>query len=315
MNKKKPRIMVAGVGGVGGLIASKLVQHYTDSVTLIARGARAEHLKSEGLKVNSDLYGDFTVYPAHVVERADGCEKQDLILISVKNAALEGIAEQIRGAVGPDTIIMPVMNGVTAADRIYSIFPGAHTMMSVIYTVSMVLEDYTVRQLGRFTYIDAGPLVEDEAEREKLATCLKILNEAEIRANESADVRAACWNKYILNSAYNGMTAAYDLTIGDIKHDEALACKYRDIMTEAYNVGMALGVGLSDDLIDINMRKLYKTTDDSTSSLSRDFDRHISGEYELFGKDIADMGRTVGIETPHIDKMHQAMLSRISSWK
>ena len=315
MDINNPKILVAGVGGVGGMLAAQLIKTYGDSVTLVARGKRAEHLKSHGLTMNGDLFGDYTVQPACVVENTDGCGIQDLIIVSVKNGALEGITEQFKSAVGPGTIIMPVMNGVTAADRIHGIFPDAHTMMSVIYTVSMVQDDFTIRQLGRYTYINAGPVVENEEERNNLQICADILNAAGIRTSCSENVKGACWSKYILNSAYNGMTAAYDVTIGDIKHSEELHTMYREIMTEAYNVGTALGVDLPEDLVDTNMKKLEKTTDDSTSSLSRDFDRHISGEYLLFGKDISDMGQNVGVETPRIDAMHEAMLKRIASWE
>lgn len=315
MDTNNPKILVAGVGGVGGLIAAQLVRKYGGNVTLIARGKRAEELKEKGLVVSSDLYGSYTVRPERVIERTDGVESFDLIIVSVKNAALEGIAEQFKSVVGPDIVIMPVMNGVTAADRIHGLFPQAHTMMSVIYTVSMVTEDGSIRQLGNYTNIYTGPAVENEEERNRLNECIEVLNGAGIKTRASDDVRAACWSKYILNCAYNGMTAADDVTIGDIKHNEAMVEEYREIMEEAFNVAKALGVSVPDDLVEGNMRKLYNTTDDSTSSLSRDFDRHISGEYELFSKDIADMGRTCGIETPRIDAMYEKMLNRIASWK
>ena len=315
MNTDNPKILVAGVGGVGGLLAAQLIKRYGGNVTLIARGKRAAQLKEKGLVVDSDLYGGYTVQPAHVIESAGADEKQDLIIVCVKNAALEGIAEQFKEAVGPDTVIMPVMNGVSAADRIHGIFPEAHTMMSVIYTVSMVLDDGSVRQLGNYTNIYCGPVVENTDERARLGECIDVMNGAGIKTRAADDVRAAGWSKYILNSAYNGMTAAYDVTIGDIKHDPGMVEEYRAIMTDAFNVARALGVAVPDDLVEGNIRKLFNTTDDSTSSLSRDFDKHISGEYELFSKDIADMGGSCGIETPHIDAMHEMMLERIASWE
>ena len=314
MDTNNPKIMVAGVGGVGGLLAAQLVRKYGGNVTLIARGERAAMLKEKGLVMDSDLYGCYTAQPSHVIERAEGPEKQDLIIVCVKNAALEGIAEQFKEAVGPDTVIMPVMNGVSAADRIHDIFPQAHTMMSVIYTVSMVLENGSVRQLGNYTNIYCGPVVENADERARLSECIEVLNGAGIKTRAADDVRATGWSKYILNSAYNGMTAAWDVTIGDIKHDPGLLEEYRTIMTEAFSVAKALGVAVPEDLVEGNMRKLFNTTDDSTSSLSRDFDRHISGEYELFSKDIADMGKSCGIETPHIDAMYEKMIERITQW-
>ena len=309
------KILIAGVGGVGGLLAGQLIKKYADEVTLLARGAKREHYLNYGLTIESDLYGDYNVMPAGVVEDAEGLGVQDLIIVSVKNGSLEGMLDKIQAAVDGHTIIMPVMNGVSAPDVIHRRFPDAHTMMSVIYTVSMVNEHLAIRQLGQFTRIFAGPVVENEQERVLCRRVVETFTAAGIEIKESADVRADCWSKYVLNSAFNGVTARWGITIGDIKHSEELKKDYRAVMDEAWQVGRALGVNLPDDLVERHMSSLERSTDDSTSSLSRDFDAHIFGEAELFSKDIADMGKSVGIKTPYLDSYYQGMVERSQSWK
>ena len=62
------KITVVGIGGVGGLLSGVLIRQYGDDVSLIARGPRAEHLRTNGLTLHSDAYGEFTVKPAGVTD-------------------------------------------------------------------------------------------------------------------------------------------------------------------------------------------------------------------------------------------------------
>ena len=82
------KIMVVGIGGVGGVLAANLVKKYGADVSLVARGKRKEALQQNGLTLHSDLYGEFTVRPACVEQDPAACGVQDLILICVKNDAL-----------------------------------------------------------------------------------------------------------------------------------------------------------------------------------------------------------------------------------
>ena len=106
------KITVLGVGGVGGLLAGQLIRQYGDAVSLVARGGRGEHLRRQGLTIHSDLYGEYTVQPAAVTADPAELGVQDLILVSVKYAQLETAAAQLAPIVGPDTLVLPVMNGV-----------------------------------------------------------------------------------------------------------------------------------------------------------------------------------------------------------
>ena len=110
------RMTIVGVGGVGGVLAGPLLRKYGSAVSLVARGERAEHLREKGLTLHSDLYGDFTAPAPSVVETPGELGVQDFVLVCVKNDALPRVLEQIRPIVDEHTIVVPVMNGVTAMD-------------------------------------------------------------------------------------------------------------------------------------------------------------------------------------------------------
>lgn len=296
MNTQK--ILIAGVGGVGGVLAGQLIKAYGDQVTLIARGKRKEHFQTQGLTIDGELYGQYTVHPACVVEDASNLPVQDIIFVCTKNDALEQILSQIAPAIGPDTLVMSVMNGVTAGSRIRAFLTQGHALESVIYTVSSSGPDYTVKQLGGYTRIFAGSVDEDQAGNNGTQKVVDLLSAAGIESHYSENVQASCWTKYILNCAYNVVTARHGITIGQIKQSSTLRVEYRTLMEEAKSVADARGITLPDDLVDQHMALLDRTNDASTSSLSRDFDHGIIGEMEVFSGDLIRMADEKGVDVP-----------------
>ena len=304
MSKK---ITVVGIGGVGGLLAGVLIRHYGENVSLIARGARAEHLRTEGLTLRSDAYGDFTVKPAAVVADPAELPVQDLVLVCVKNDALESVAQQILPIVGPDTVVLPVMNGVTAAKKLLKILPVGTVPGCVIYTVSGAGADFTITQQGKFTELTVGAQVADPIQQARAVETAAVFTEAGIQCKAVEDVAVAIWTKYVLNCAYNVATARWGCTIGGIKSDESRVEDCRALLTESWKVGVASGVALPEELPEKQLRRILKTSDDSDSSLGRDFAAGRAGEMEVFCGDVIRMAAEYGVDVPMTQKYYDAL--------
>ena len=110
------RVAVFGIGGVGGYVAGMLAKAYPH-VTMVARGARAESIRENGLVLHSDYKGEIIARPERVVTVRD-MGQQDYIFICVKNYSLAEVCESIRDMVTDDTVIIPVMNGVDPGENI-----------------------------------------------------------------------------------------------------------------------------------------------------------------------------------------------------
>ena len=312
-NTNDMKIMVFGVGGVGGAVSGKLLQKYGAQVTLIARGARKEHLEKEGLTIHGDFLGDFTVEAPVVTEDPSACPVQDIVIISVKNDALAKAMELLSPVIGEGTIVVPIMNGVSAYKRLTETFPQAVVLPSVIYTVSMAMDDYSIVQKGKFTHIFVGPLTEKDTEKARLFH--QVMSDADIDCRYSDNVLTEVWNKYVLNCAYNVSTARFGCKVGDIKYNGDRRAEYRILMEEACAVGLAEGVSLADDLVDRHMKRLDNTTDDSDSSLSRDFEAHKVGELEVFCGDVIHMAEEKNVDVPMTKEYYQALLEIVESWE
>ena len=306
---KDMRCTVLGLGGVGGVVGGKLASYYGESITFIARGARGESIRRNGLTVHSDFMGEFTAHPGCVQDTPDGLPVQDLILVCVKNDALEAAALQLRPIVGPDTVVIPVMNGVTAAEKLAELLPQAHVPLCVIYTVSMANADFSITQQGRFTHIFLGAQKKSEAENQICRDICAYMAEAGLDMRYTDIPETEVWTKYIWNCAYNVATARWVCDIGFIKHDPDLLAEYKDLLLEATAVARARGVALPDTLMNKQLDKLAHTSSSATSSLGRDFAEHKKGEMEVFCGDVLRMGTALHIEMPVTKKYYEAMLA------
>ncbi len=301
------RLTLVGPGGVGGLLSAPLVRQYGSAVTLVAHGKRGEALRRNGLTLHSDLYGTFTVQPAVVAETPAELPVQDYVLICVKNGALPEVAKQIAPIVGPDTVVLPVMNGVTAGAVLREQLTQGIVLESVIYTVSGSQPDYSIVQQGKFTQLFAGAQPGDARGAEAAKRLVDIIHGAGIDCRLSEDVRAAIWSKYVLNCAYNVATARWGCLIGGIKGDPARMEDCRSLMTEAWTVGRACGVALPEDLVQRHMVRIEKTTNDSDSSLGRDFAAGRAGEMEVFSGDLIRMARQHQVDVPVTERYYAAL--------
>lgn len=304
-------IAVVGIGGVGGLLSGALVRHYGDHISLVARGDRVRHLRQAGLTVHSEVYGEFTVHPATVAETPAELAVQDLILVCVKNGALPSVARQILPMVGPETVVLPVMNGVTAADVLRGTLPVGTVLGSVIYTVSGAGADYSITQQGKFTTLYVGGAPGDEAQAALAAQVADTLSAAGIDCQTAQDVRSDIWSKYVLNCAFNVATARWGCPIGGIKADPERMEDCCCLLTEAWSLGRAAGVPLPEDLVERHLRRIIKTSDESDSSLGRDFAARRSGEMEIFSGDVVRMAEQLGVDAP-VSRRYYAALADIA---
>lgn len=309
------KIMVVGVGGVGGVLAANLVKKYGESVSLIARGPRRESLRQNGLTLHSDLYGEFTVHPACIEEDPALCGVQDLILICVKNGGLQKVCRQILPVVGEHTAVMAVMNGVSAGQELAQRLGKGVLVDSVIYTVSSAGSDYSITQKGSYTYLNIGSHTDSEEGKKAAQEIADLLNAAGVDCKVSRNVQAAIWKKYVLNCAFNVATARWGYTIGQLAADAAKRADCRALMAEAAAVAAKMGVPLPEDLVDKHMVTMMEnTTPNSDSSLSRDFDAGKVGEMEVFSGYIVRKAAELGVPAPVSCEYYEGLKARAAGF-
>ena len=307
MKTEDKKIAVIGIGGVGGYVAGMLAKAYPQ-VTMVARGARAESIHEKGLVLHSDYKGEIVAKPERVVPVRE-MGQQDYIFICVKNYSLAEVCESIRDMVTEDTVIIPVMNGVDPGEKIRALIKKGTVVDSLIYTVAFANSDFSISQQDTFTWLCIGIKDANEKQQEKVREVAEILKGADIDYRDEGDIQVEIWRKYILNCAFNVMTAFYDNTIGELRKDPVKAEQYERLVWEAASVGRAKGVALTDEHINEVIHKFrHVHADNATSSLERDFRiRKKETELETFSGYIVQEAKRLGVDIPLSEKMYEGL--------
>lgn len=288
------RVTVMGSGGTGGYFGGLLARAGED-VTFIARGAHLAAIRARGLTVRSRLVGDFTV-PARATDDPAESGRADLVLFCVKAYDTETAAERLRPAVGPDTVILPVQNGIDSAERIGRVV-GSERVMGGLAGVSSVVEapgviehraGPDVIQLGE---LDGPP----GARAERIADALR---RAGVKAQVRPDMRVALWEKFVLICGLSGLTALTRLPLGAVLACPETRALFQQAMEETEAVGRAVTVAVPDGHAG-RMMKFFEGSDPAIrGSLYYDLAAGRRLEIETLNGTVVRLGRERGVPTP-----------------
>src|SRR3954447_23185017 len=187
------RIVVFGTGGVGGYFGGRLAQAGADG-TFIARGAMLDALVTRGLRVDS-LKGDFTLGRVRATDHPSTTGHADVILVCVKAWQVPEVAALMQPMLGPDTIAIPLENGLEAPEQLAAVLGPGHAGGGLCGIVSSVVGPGHIRHAGIDPFVNLGELDNRRSER------LERLREAFVRAGVGADIppdiHRAMWSKFL----------------------------------------------------------------------------------------------------------------------
>ena len=205
------RILVVGAGALGGYFGGCLLRAGRD-VTFMVRGPRAAQLARDGLRVSSP-HGDFEVSVRTVLAN-EVRERFDLVLVAVKSYSLVEAADQFAPAVGRDTVILPVVNGMRHIEALSAQF-GADRVLG-----GMAIISATLGRNGRIIqFIPNHDLVFGELSgglTDRIRALLSALEGASFNARASDVVMLEMWEKWAGLVTNAGMTALMRASLGDI---------------------------------------------------------------------------------------------------
>jgi 2-dehydropantoate 2-reductase len=297
------RIAVVGTGGVGGGFGAALARAGAD-VTFIARGAHLAAMKAQGLQVRSDR-GDIHLVPTNATDDPAAIGKVDVVLFCVKLWDVESAGQHIKPLIGSDTAVIPLQNGVDAAERLIPILGSNAVMGGVAQISASITGPGVIQQVGTFMRMIFGELDGRRSKRGEdfLVLCLR----AGFDATLSEQILTDLWMKFILLASNASIMAATRQPIGKLRDDPDL----RQIFTAAYrevvDVGRAKGVALPADAVDRVVDLTSHMPPAMKASMALDLDRGNRLELPWLGGKVVELGRQLGVPTP-THSMMAAML-------
>lgn len=298
------KILIMGTGGMGGYYGALLAQQGHE-VTFIARGAHLYAIRHEGLRVKS-IFGDFIVSPASATDDPINVGPVNLILFCVKTYHTDEAAQAIRPAVGRDTVVMSLQNGIDAAERIGKVIGQEHLVGGVTWLSSAVEAPGVIKHISQFRRIVFGELGGGGSER--IQSIFEVLNQIGIVVEISEDIQKVLWTKFLFIAAVSSLGSLTRLPMGDYRSVPEARDLLIRIMQEVESLARIQDIPLDDDVITKTLEFIDTSGPHIKPSMQLDVEAGRRTELESMIGVIGRKGRELGVPTPGADFAYAALL-------
>jgi 2-dehydropantoate 2-reductase len=262
------RILVVGAGGIGGYFGARLLAAGRD-VTFLVRPRRAEQLRRSGLIVVSPL-GNLELPTPALVSAGAIQGHYDLIILSCKSYDLASSIDDFAAAMGPNSYVLPLLNGLRHMDILDDRF-GARRVLGGLARISSTLDqEGRIHQLGIYNTLVFGARKVDP--RLNIDEVAEALTEPGFEALLSGDILHEMWEKWVFIAAAAASTCLMRASIGDI-----MAADARDIpaglLQECGAIAAQKGFAPREPTTRIGLSVLTTPGSPFTASMLRDIEQ------------------------------------------
>ncbi|MBN1453350.1 MAG: 2-dehydropantoate 2-reductase [Anaerolineales bacterium] len=298
------KIAIMGTGGVGGYYGGLLAQQGHD-VTFIARGPHLKAIQENGLQVKS-IHGDFHVKPAQATDDTGQIGPVDLVIFCTKTYSTDKAAGQIRPLIALDTTVLPLQNGIDAADRIGAVLGMKHLIGGVTWISSAVEAPGIIKQISQFRRVVLGEL--DGRVTSRVQAIHRAFEETGITAELSENILKILWTKFVFISTASSLGALTRLPIGEYRSIPETRAMMTSLMREVEAVAGAQGVELDKDVIQKSLDFIDNAAPQIKPSMQLDVEAGRRSELEAMIGVIGRKGRELGVPTPVADTVYASLL-------
>lgn len=282
-------VAMIGAGAIGGVYAYSLHKLLGDNFAFIANGKRKEKLEQEGLYLNGEHFNPKVV-------SSDEGTTFDLIIVSVKNYQLQSAIEDMRNLVGENTIILTLLNGISARDVLQEEFKDNNVLYGLAIKIDAVKVGNKITQNSK-AIIQFGDKYNKTMSEEVLAV-KNLLNDAKINNQVFEDMIKTVWTKWMLNIGLNQVSAISGATYGVIKNTPELLSLVNKAMTEVMEVSKACNINLGDESWASVQDVIDSLDGDGKTSLLQDVENKRKTEIEYFSGTLIKIAKEHNVEVP-----------------
>jgi 2-dehydropantoate 2-reductase len=215
----------------------------------------------------------------------------------VKSFDLAGVLPRLADALSGRTIIIPLLNGVDAYERIREKISDARILPACAYVGTHIESPGRIRQDGGACKIVLGK--DPKAPHFEPEWVFDLFRKSGIKFEWRDDARPELWKKFMFISAFGLVTAASSRTLGGVMADGKSSGRARSIMREIEAVARAAGITLPDSIVEDSYNRVREFPFETKTSFQRDFERSDKpDERDLFAGTILRMGAQLGVPTP-----------------
>lgn len=293
-----------GMGAVGAVVGKNLLSCLdSSSLYCIAQGERLERYKKDGIFINGEKQNFNFVKP-------EDAKPVDLVIIATKNLQLAEILPQIKNAVGQNTTILSLLNGIQSERDIAAVYGEEKILYSFIVGLSSVHEGNNI------ICTDTGTIVFGEKSNEKterVKAIEELFEQAKQKHRVPADIQLDLWKKYLMNVTCNTITSLCRAPYGAFNHD-VLNDLVRDASKEVIAVANAEGIALTPQMCEDNINIMLTIDPKGKTSMFQDVEAKRKTENQWFCGTVVELAKKHGIETPICSLLQRLVAITELSW-
>ena len=273
------KVLILGAGAVGGYFGGRLVQAGTD-VTFLVRPQRAQTLAESGLLIESSM-GNAQLRVRTVQKEAVQPE-YDLVILSCKAYDLDVSIVSLANAVGPDTLILPLLNGMAHLERLEHAFGKARVLGGTCFIAATLDAEGIIRHLGKVQGITCGTRAGNHARAsgplQELAQAYKSVS---LDCKVSDDVEQDMWEKFVMLASLASMTCLMRANVGEILGTADGEALMREAFSACVVAAGAAGHAPRPDSLQRTQNMLFAHGSAFTASMLRDIETggHVEADH------------------------------------
>lgn len=312
------KIAIVGVGAIGGFVGARLALTGED-VTFIARGANLEALRSRGIRLIMDDGSEHVVPQVNATADYAAAGPQDLVILAMKAHQLQAVALEVPKLFAPDTVVVPMQNGIPywyfhrhpgplAGTRVHSVDPqgliGANipperVIGCVVYPAAELVTHGLIKHVEGNRFPVGEP---DGTASERVTRVAGCFIRAGLKSPVLADIRAEIWLKLWGNMTFNPISALARATLAGICQYPPSRALAAAMMTEAQAVAQKLGITFRVPL-EKRIAGAERVGHHKTSML-QDVEAGRTLEVDALLGAVVELARLTDTPTPHLDTVY-----------
>lgn len=301
----KIKIAFSGIGAVGGYYGGTLAAFYEKSsevdVFFIARGENLRVIRENGLEIKKS-YKKILARPTLATDNPAEIGPVDYLFCCTKSYDLEDNIRQLSPVIGPDTVIIPLLNGAEISEQIQKILPDNKVWKGCVYIGARLVSPGYIEKFSLKDRLFFGLNEKDKEQQVKLRS---LLNNARIFVTNPDDIDIEIWKKFFMISPAATITSYFNATINEVISDHLdlfIALGY-----ELKSVAEAKGIQLPEDIVFSSIQAQKMMPGNSTTSMHSDFKNGNRTEIETLTGYVIREADALGIEVPTYKFMYKGL--------
>lgn len=283
------KVRIIGAGAVGAVVGWKLYKHA--DLAFIVDEERKERY-SGGLAVNGEVIDFRFLTPAEA-------DTADLLIFAVKNFSLEDAADEASPFVGENTVILSLLNGIEAEEKLSERFGAEKVLYGFITDLSSVHDGTETT-----CFSGGGNIVfseKDNTRSVRVEEIAALFDEAGQRYTIPENIMHEKWWKFMLNTCFNTLSAILIADYAAISSNSDFIRAVRLEAREVQTVAKKEGVIITQDDIEEMIRRVTALQDHGKTSMLQDVLSHRETENRYFAGAVSRLGKKHSVETPISD--------------